>query len=447
MEGEEVEATESSAAPLLKGRGEDLIDQYVEYAGESTDAPSIYHKALAYWVVSTVLGRHVRLVTSYAPSGLMPNLWVMLIGPSRIVRKSTAMRLAVSIVREVAPQLVRKASFTPEALYELCNELNPGDCLAWVKDEIGGFFKTLEKRYMYGVRELLSSMYMGEGEERILRNLRLRIPDGLYVTAVANAPTPPHNYLSKEDFQSGFMNRWILAYATKREKRLPLLHQSVVADSMRREVIARLKELDRALSAVTPVISPTTPAINKLEEYDREIERQIEIIERTAPASLFKLYLAETPNLLVKMTILRRLARGNYDPSGIITIEEADVTRALEDLNAFIASTRQVIDDVQSSPRSRLVLIDEEALERVYNLIAEGGEEGVTWSDLLRRSKILAKDLKEYVLTLMEQERVVCVRRKTGGRPLLTFFDFRYRNVAYPRGEPIDASTLKVLLK
>ena len=442
-----MEATESSAAPLLKGRGEDLIDQYVEYAGESTDAPSIYHKALAYWVVSTVLGRHVRLVTSYAPSGLMPNLWVMLIGPSRIVRKSTAMRLAVSIVREVAPQLVRKASFTPEALYELCNELNPGDCLAWVKDEIGGFFKTLEKRYMYGVRELLSSMYMGEGEERILRNLRLRIPDGLYVTAVANAPTPPHNYLSEEDFQSGFMNRWILAYATKREKRLPLLHQSVVADSMRREIIARLKELDRALSTVTPVVSPTTPAVNRLEEYDREVERQIEVIEQAAPASLFKLYLAETPNLLVKMAMLRRLARGNYDPSGIITIEEVDVLKALEDLNAFVASARQVVDDVQSSPRAKPVLTEEKAIERVFNYISSKGEEGATYSELLVRLGMLSKDLKEYVLTLMEQERVICVRVQTRGRPALRFFDSRYRNIALTKGQQVTEDALRALLR
>jgi len=108
---------------------------------------------------------------------------------------------------------------------------------------------------MYGVREILSSIYTGYGEVRKLRNLTLRIPDNLYVTAVGTMPTPPHEYLSEEDFESGFMNRWILAYALRRETRLPLLHQSTRAESLFREIVQLLKEYENQLMRLTPIIN------------------------------------------------------------------------------------------------------------------------------------------------------------------------------------------------
>jgi len=427
-----------------------LIDTYVEYGRESTDAPIIYHTALGYFVVSSILGYHVRLVTSYMPSGLAPNLWVLLIGPSRITRKTTAMRLATNVIKAVNPSLLMPASFTPEALYEMFNELNEGDAVVWVKDEMGGFFKTLQKKYMYGVREILSSIYTGYGETRKLRNLTLRIPDNLYVCAVGTMPTPPHEYLSEEDFQSGFMNRWILAYADRRDTRLPLLHQSARAEALFREIVETLKSYEKQLLSGPYIVSTTAGAIEKLEEYDREVERQLEQIEQTSPGNLFKLYYAETPTTLVKMSILRRLSRGDYGGSGIITIDETDVVEAKRDLQKFVEASRVVIDDVQSSPRARPVVTEERAIERIFSYISGKGEEGATYSELLLKTRILSKDLREYLITLVEQDRVVCLRHSSGrGRPSLRFYDARFRNtvLAYPNTEVVTADMLRALLK
>ena len=426
----------------------DLIDLYIEYGQESTDAPLIYHKALAYFITSSLLGRFVKIITSYAPGGLMPNLWVTLIGPSRIVRKTTAMNLAVNIIKNVEPELLIPASFTPEALYELFNNLNPGDAVVWVKDELGEFFKSLEKKYMYGVREILSRLYMGIGEVRKLRNLTLRIPDGLYVTAVGTLPTPPHNYLTEEDFEGGFMNRWVLAYTNRRERRLPLLHQSTRAEALMREIIQSYRDYIKSLTEITPIITPTGAAIEKLEEYDREVDRRLEIMEQTSPGSLFKLYYAETPTLLVKLSVLRRLSRGGYESSGIITIDVSDVSKALEDLNEFVNCARQVIDDVQSAPRARPVLTEEKAIERIYAYISAKGDDGASYSELLLKTRILSRELKEYILTLMEQDRVICIRiTGSRGRPVLKFYDAQYRNIVLTYGQQVTPEQLRVILR
>jgi hypothetical protein len=358
------------------------------------------------------------------------------------------MRLGIDVIEAVAPNLIMPASFTPEALYELFNTLNPGDCVVWVKDELGGFFKSLEKRYMYGMRELLSSLYMGFGEVRKLRNLTLRIPNGLYVTAIGTAPTPPNEYLHEEDFTSGFMNRWLITHADRREKRLPLLHRSPKADEMFKEITARLKQCEQFLISTTPVLSPTGAAIEKLDEYDRETDREIERIEQLTPGSLLKMYLAETPMMLLKLSILRRLARGDYGTSGIVTIEREDVERAHQDLILFVESAKHVIEDVQSSPRAKPVVTEEKALTRVAALISSKGQEGASYSELLLRTRILAKELREYLLTLMEQERIICVRVPTGrSRPALKFFDAIYRNIALTMGQQVTADVLRTLLK
>jgi hypothetical protein len=425
----------------------DVIDDYVEYAAKACDAPKIYHLAMGYFVTSALLGRFVRLITPYNRRGIAPNLWVLLIGPSRIVRKTTAMWLAEDLIKEVNPNILIPASFTPEALYEMFNQLNPGDTVVWVKDEMGGFFKSLEKRYMYGVREILSSMYTGRGETRKLRNLTLRIPDGLYVCACGTMPTPPHVYLTEEDFQSGFMNRWILAYATQRERTLPLIRDPSETEPLFQGLVQKLKEYERVLSSVTPVLGITSSAQAKIEEYNRESEREIAIMEESAPGSLFAMYYGESPTLLLKLSILRRLARGGLQEP-LLVIEDQDVERALQDLKAFIESTRNVIDDVQSSPRPKPVLTEEKAIERLFNYISSKGEEGASYSELLVKLRILSKDLKEYIFTLMEQERVICVKVSTGrSRPALKFFDSRYASVAIPKGQQLTVDTLRALLK
>ena len=68
--------------------------------------------------------------------------------------------------------------------------------------------------------------------------------------------------------------------------------------------------------------------------------------------------------------------------------------------------------------------------------------------ELLVKLGILSKDLKEYIFTLMEQERVICVKiQHARGRPALTFFDKRYENIALPKGQHLTVDALRTLLK
>jgi galactitol-specific phosphotransferase system IIB component len=427
----------------------DLIEEYFDYAVNSCDAPSIYHRAISYWIGSTLLGRFVRIITSYAPSGLAPNLWVLLIGPSRIVRKTAATNLGENIVARVEKQLLMPASFTPEALYELFNGVQPGTAFAWVKDEMGGFFKMLQKKYMFGIREILSSIYMGRGETRKLRNLTLTIPENIYVTALGNLPTPPHQFFTEEDFYSGFLNRFILAYALMREKTIPILHSDITLDIKMNNIINEYKRLIQIYqqNAIIPV-SATSDALTLLNQYEQNVENEIIRLERENPNSLWKLYIGEAPYLLLKMATIRRLCRDPI-PQKIVVIEKVDVEKALSDLNIFHQSAKLVIEDVQTAGQSAPIITEEKKLNRVFELIRNAGENGIAKWELLFKLHISRDTLKQILLTLFEQNRIIAVRTHSAyrGRKSIKFYLPEYRYRAEREGEIIDdVKKLEVIL-
>ena len=424
----------------------DLIDKYVEYASIACDAPRIFHLACSYWICSSLLGRFVRIVTSYAPEGLMANLWVLLVGPSRIVRKTTAQKMAEKIVEAVDPNILMSVSFTPEALYQLFNNMKKGDTVAWTKDELGGFFKMLQKRYMAGLRELLNSLYVGKGELRYLRSGVLKIPEGIYVTWIANLQTPPHEFIDEEDFYSGFMNRWILAHATRREKTNPITFRGDdTLTAMRNEIIERYKEYIGNYDSILP-ITFNTQASQMLNDYDRLVEEEIMRLEKENPSTLWKSYLAEAPMFLLKLSSLRRLARG--PPDGlIVVVTEQDVVKASMDLKLFLDSASKVVLDVETAGRSAPLITQEKSIMKVYEIIRNAGANGISKSELLVRTMLNRNTLNEILATLAEQEKIVAVKVQIKNKPQMRFYTAEYKYQAEMSGQVLSVDQLKAVLK
>ncbi|MEM4534983.1 MAG: hypothetical protein QW764_02945 [Desulfurococcaceae archaeon] len=393
------------------------------------------------------------MVTTYQPKGIKPNIWVILIGPSRIVRKTTSLNLGEDIIREVDEKVLMPASFSPEGLYDILNNMKRGDIGVWIKDEMGGFFRDLQKkRYMSGAREILSMIYTGRGEERKLRSYHFKIPWGIYVTSAGTVPTPASYYFSEEDFTSGFLNRYILSYALSRDKRIPLLHNDPAVQKMRENIISEYKELvNECVSKAPLIVSFSSKAIRGLEDYDGWVECEIQRLERENPSTLWKLYLAESPNQLMKLTVLRRLSRGKLTTS-IIVVDEQDFIKAYNDLMVFLNCAREIIQEVQVSARPKQVETEERRLMRVYEIIKSSSIKGVKWTELLNKTFLLKADLINIIETLMEQERVIAVRGESslrGGRRAIIFFtkENALASGFVTSGKILSPSDVKALLK
>jgi len=427
-----------------------LIDQYVDYATSACDAPRIFHLAMSYFIASSLVGRFANIVTTYRPKGIKPNLWVILVGPSRIVRKTTSLDLAEDIIREIDEDIIIPASFSPEGLYDILSNMHKGDVGAWIKDELGGFFKSLQsKRYMAGTRELLSMIYMGRGEERKLRTYHVRIPWGIYVTCAGTVPTPASYYFSEEDFTSGFLNRFILAYALTRDKRIPILHTDPEVNKKRTKIIKSYRELvDECIKQAPIIISFNSKAIKGLEDYDTMVEMEMARMEKSKLSPLWKNYLAESPNQLLKFCVLRRLTRGNIKTS-IVVVDEDDYVKAYNDLRLFLKCAREIIDEVQVSARPKKVETEERRLLRVVEIIRSKESKGIKWTELLMRTYLLKQDLLKIIETLMDQERIVAVRTNPiRGRKAILFLDKDYALTSndYHTGKLLSVDEVKAIL-
>ena len=78
---------------------ETVIDKYMEWATEATDAVPIFHELSAFIVLSTILSSTVQLEVSYGT--VVPNLWALILGESTLTRKTTAMTLARNLIAYV----------------------------------------------------------------------------------------------------------------------------------------------------------------------------------------------------------------------------------------------------------------------------------------------------------------------------------------------------------
>ena len=422
-----------------------LIDEYVEYASDSCDAPKLFHKAVGYWLVSTLIGRFATITTTYS-AYIRPNIWVMLVGPSRIVRKTTAMELGESIVKEVDPDCLMPSYFSPEALIEILDVYKDKNGVAWVRDEMGGFFKELEKQYMFGTREIFSSIYSGHGLKRKLRKGEYVVPDGLYITVLSSLPTPSYSYLHEEDFTSGFLNRFLLIYRDRREKSIPVLNVNNTLQSMRKLLVEKFRNA-LTLNAGIPVSFRHDAAV-EIDGYGDEVDRKIERIESDNPDSLWKLYLAETPKFLLKLSALRRLANVDNEYGLVVTVEKEDVLEAKKFLDEVLESANKLVSEVQSASRSRMVFSEQKALDRIMDIIRLEADNsgGISFSTLLAKTKFLKDDLIRYLETLVSSRRIVMIKGRSsekGGRKPVYIFPIELEAKALLYGDAISPKILR----
>lgn len=139
-----------------------FITQCVKYGSALSDAYLDYHVANALMLLSTATYRKPFISLSSGP--LYCNLWIFGLGRSTSSRKTTAMKWATRVLKEM--EMLGPSSYSPEALIEKLSE-KPYMVLA--KDEAGSLLASMQKPYMSDVRDLFCDLYECGGIDRHLR--------------------------------------------------------------------------------------------------------------------------------------------------------------------------------------------------------------------------------------------------------------------------------------
>lgn len=199
-----------------------FIDDYVAWGMSKTDAMPEYHVAAAFTVLSTVFSDFGHAVPKF---GRLPlNLWFMVLGETTRSRKSTTRALGISLIKHLTQIPLDEddgtkeynydlgSDFTPEALD---NELlkHPNRSALLHRDEAQGWVQEMDKKaYMAGAKGKMTELYDGHVSGKLRatgdnnRKASVDISLTLFMMGIGSQMS---EYLTQEDFRSGFLTRFI----------------------------------------------------------------------------------------------------------------------------------------------------------------------------------------------------------------------------------------------
>ncbi len=137
------------------------VYDYVAVHEPLTDAPLQYHAAMAWGVLSCVLTGQFYL--QFQGDKLNPNLWVLIIGPAGTSRKSTCLKFAKRVVKEVRSGIQLSERFSTEGLImelEMLKDDGQRGGLS-VLNEFSLLLTLLDRDFASGSAEILCSLYDG----------------------------------------------------------------------------------------------------------------------------------------------------------------------------------------------------------------------------------------------------------------------------------------------
>jgi hypothetical protein len=218
-----------------------LLRRYVTYAAQCTDAPLIYHVAGGL----TILAATAPIDLAF-PFGNMihANLFSMLVGRSRLERKSSAIKLARRIIEAACPKLSTETPGSRDALIESVRAA-PKQILFY--EEFGDFLASTKDGHLASVKLLLNDLYdtapvgrmlVGKGRTPTVgnvRNSRVSLIGGV-------TPAYLEDETTSTDWTGGFFSRFLIFYDA-RERGFSPLTDNVTRDVLTAEVRRRVETI------------------------------------------------------------------------------------------------------------------------------------------------------------------------------------------------------------
>lgn len=192
-----------------------FVDDYLAWGTSKTDADKSYHVASAFTILSTVFADFGHAMPKWGPLPL--NLWFMVLGSTTLSRKSTTKHLMLQVIEKMENENYTYdlgSKFTAEGLDEALRK-NANRSALLHRDEIQSFMKEADaKPYLQGIKGELTELYDGKvsGKLRASGDKNEQVRKGSRVAMVLftmGIRKQLAQYLTLDDFQSGFLTRFI----------------------------------------------------------------------------------------------------------------------------------------------------------------------------------------------------------------------------------------------
>jgi len=418
-----------------------FIETYIHTWDIMTDAPKESQEACALTLLSTCAGRNASIITGLSKSvtnmldksktpkvsGFPLNVWFILLGKSRLSRKTTAITPVEDMFRNINKNLMLSAVFTPQAITEELHKRGKTDKpqIAWINDEVSGFFQMLKnQKFMASVDALLSRLYdcrYYTGDLTLNRG-RVDIENPYICMLLASTQHLP-TLFDEQYMIQGFANRFIYVDVKRikfKPEKVDVPQEVIINTNRMNEWLKNLYEVKEPVCLILPPKS-----LKKLNDFTIKVEEEIDNDEVN---SLSSGWIGNMPEFVKKLAGLYALSdlydneehQNSYvslltEPA--ITIKGHHIDRAIERISIKGRKDyEKVIFLMKTKKESKTVRTEEASIEMVYSYIKTNGIHGIKTKELYKLTSYKKKELDSILEALILQDRIKLVtKQQTSG--------------------------------
>jgi len=387
-----------------------FLHEFEEWAGKKTDAPAYTLQAAGLMALSLAAGDTVVLPNFFGAAVYM-NLYVLIVGPSTTLRKSTVLGMVKDIVpKNMQTQqdyIVTMDDVSAQAFNKVAAK--QGAAMAPILmnvDEVAGLFETIRKQgsFLAGFDKTLMRAYDHSPIFVTRVNEETSAPRGAFINIfAASTPEPLMDVLTADDVASGLLPRFIIfdARGAIRGRRRSLQERLEVQEQWEDEADALKQKLyaiaeDRA-SGLPIGVDETGASLFKVTvmPFTSEAIERLDVIDNDWSEEAGK----DTTNWaaikgrgfwhLMKMAGLYALSRDGKEA----TVELIDVLRAAHLVETTIGDLGEMQEEVGENHAERII-------NSVMDDVSLAGGKGVTVSSIARSHKLSAREIQEMGNTL-----------------------------------------------
>lgn len=391
-----------------------FVERYIEWATSLGDAAPQYHQAGAFVILSSLLAGSVKLPTSYGT--VIPNLWFMILADTTLTRKSTSMDIAMDLAMEVDDDILMATDGSLEGMLSSLS-VRPGRPSVFLRDEFSGLLEQMTKKdYMAGMPELLTKLYDGKMQKRILRKEVIEVRDPRLIFFAGGIKNKVTSLLNVEHVSSGFMPRFVFITAESDISKLKPIgppttqimgNKDAILDELRDAVeyynrmqtlhIAKLKtSIEQKVVYEAKLTDEAWVRYNQLESGLLEIGLRSDKPEVMTPVG------DRLAKSILKAALLIAAVRQRND---IIEVTCDDLLRAISYGDGWFTYVYELMEQVGKGRAER-------EIDRVFSAIQRAGAAGVTRSKLMQAYHLNAREATDMFKTL--EERGLITRQKSG---------------------------------
>lgn len=397
-----------------------FVDRYIAWATGLGDAAPQYHQAGAFVILSALTAGRVSLPTSFGT--IIPNLWFMLLADTTLTRKSTAMDIATDLLVEIDQDLILATDGSIEGLLQGL-ATRPGQPSIFLRDEFAGLLEAMTKKdYMAGMAEMLTKMYDGKFQKRVLRQQTIEIRDPVLILFAGGIRNRIQQLLTLDHVSSGFMPRFIFLTAESDVSRVRPLGPPIAKDMRGRdEILSEMRQIHSFYSQKIDVnVEGTGIALKPARKWKAALTPEAWARYGKFEAQLLDAGVqSDRPDLLtpvysrlgVSTLKAATLLAASELPDDDVVVEEIHILCAIRLASAWREYAIDVINGVGTSTAER-------DIERIYKTIQR--EPGVSRSTLMQRYHLTARNADSIFMTLEQRQMVTANKygRGTTYRPV-----------------------------